>query len=121
MSTPEPIENVTIATPSQLLAGISSGSSYRPYQSQRPIFHPKTSNLAHDSFTLKIIQASVAHHGQNNKISFVHHGQIFTTMTETTATVPYLTSTIQDKWGEGYALVTSDGLRLEDSDGTRGI
>ena len=40
---------------------------------------------------------------------------------ESTATVPYLSSMIQEKWGKGYVLVTIDGLRLEDSDGTRGM
>ena len=73
-----------------------------------------------DSFTLKIIQASVVH-GQNSKISFVNHGQMFTTVVESTALISYLSSMIQEKWGEGYLLVTSDGLRLEDSDGTRGM
>ena len=117
-STPEPSENVVIATPTPL-PGHSSGC-FRPYQAQRPIFSSrKASNLA-DSFTLKIIQASVVH-GQNNKISFVNHGQMFTTVVESTATVPYLSSMIQEKWGKGYVLVTSDGLRLEDSDGTRGM
>ena len=82
-STPEPSENVVIATPTPL-PGPSLGS-FHPYQAQRP-----------------------------NKISFVNHGQMFTT-------VPYLSSMIQEKWGEGYVLVTSDGLRLEDSDGTRGM
>ena len=60
-------------------------------------------------------------HGQNNKISFVNHSKMFTTVVESTATVPYLSSMIQEKWDEGYVLVTSHGLRLENSDGTRGI
>ena len=46
---------------------------------------------------------------------------MFTSISESTATVPYLSTVIQDKWGEGYVLVTSDGLKVEDSDGTRGI
>ena len=46
---------------------------------------------------------------------------MFTTVVESTALISYLSSMIQEKWGEGYLLVTSDGLRLEDSDGTRGM
>ena len=117
-STPEPSENVVTATPTPLPG--PSSRPFRPYQVQRPIFSSRKGSNLTDSFTLKIIQAGVVH-GQNNKISFVNHSQMFTTIVESTATVPYLSSMIQDKWGEGYVLVTSDGLRLEDSDGTRGM
>ena len=48
---------------------------------------------------------------------FESRGQLFTSINEATATVPYLSTFIHDKW---YVLVTHDGLRLEDSDGTRG-
>ncbi len=68
-------------------------------------------------FTLKIIQARVVH-GQYNKISFVNEGPM---IAENTANVPYLSSLIHEKWGEGYVLVMSVGLRFEDSDGTRGL
>ena len=51
---------------------------------------------------------------------FESRGQLFTSINEATATVPYLSTFIHDKWGMGYVLVTHDGLRLEDSDGTRG-
>ncbi len=48
-------------------------------------------------------------------------GQIFTQITEHTATVTHILGVVTETWGPGYVLVTVDGLTIEDSDGTRGI
>ncbi len=91
--------DVSIATPSSL-PGPSSGS-YRPLTPfQRPIFSSRKGSHCADSFTLKIIQARVVH-GQNNKISFVNEGQMFTTIAENTANVPYLSSLIHENGVKG--------------------
>ena len=114
-------ESVALATPSISQSSGPSGyvSPYPSHQPSRPIFSAKKIT-SDSSFTLKIIQARVIY-GSNSKLSFVNSGQMFTSISESTATVPYLSTVIQDKWGEGYVLVTSDGLKVEDSDGTRGI
>ena len=46
--------------------------------------------------------------------------QMFVDVTESTANVMYLTHIIEEKWGSDYLLVTSDGIKVEDSSGTQG-
>ena len=88
------------------------GPSYRPRstyvdQCSRPIF--TTKKRGDNSFNLKIIQSKVSH-GTNGKALFENQCQMFTSINEATATVPYLSTFIRDKWGEGHVLVTHDGL-----------
>ena len=45
---------------------------------------------------------------------------MFAQLYESTATVPYILIVVAEKWGPGYVLVTDDGLKIEDSDRTRG-
>ena len=54
-------------------------------------------------------------------VEFSKVGQIFTQITEHTATVTHILGVVTETWGPGYVLVTVDGLTIEDSDGTRGI
>lgn len=110
--------DVTIATataPTSLPFPGPSSAHQRPFLTQRPSFTSRKGYNTNDSFTIKIVQAK----GQN-KLSFLNEGQMFT---ENTANVPYLSNVVQEKWGMGedYVMVTSDGLRVEDSDGTRGM
>lgn len=66
---------------------------------------------------VKIIQASVKRLA-NGKLNFMPHNQTFVDVTEATANVNYVTSAVQRKWGSDYNLVTSDGLKVDDSSGT---
>ena len=68
------------------------------------------------SINVKVIQASVKRLA-NGKLEFMAHNQTFVDVTEATANV---NSAVQRKWGLDYNLVTSDGLKLDDSSGTHG-
>ena len=76
------------------------------------------------SINVKIIQAPVKQLA-NGKLEFMPHNQMFvdvtevTEVTEATANVNYVTSAVQCKWGSDYNLVTSDGLKVDDSLGTQ--
>ena len=72
------------------------------------------------STNVKIVQAQACK-TPGGKLQFTKIGQTFIDVTEHTATVEHITSVIQRKWGEDYVLVTADGLRLEDSSGTKGF
>ena len=69
------------------------------------------------SINVKIIQASVKRLA-NGKLEFMPHNQTFVDVTEATANVNYVTSAVQHKWESDYNLVTSDGLKVDDSSGT---
>ena len=71
------------------------------------------------SSSVKIIQASVKRLA-NGKMDFTSHNQTFVDVTEATANVNYVASAVQRKWGSEYMLVTSDGLKVDDSSGTQG-
>ena len=84
----------------------------------RPIFtSSKVANKS--SMNLKIVQADMTM-APDGKPSFEVKGQIFAPLTEGTANVPHLITVITEQWGPGYTLVTKDGLKIQDSDGTRG-
>ena len=58
----------------------------------------------------------------NGEVEFMAQNQTFVDVTETTANLHYIISTaIQRKWGPEYVVVTSDGLKLDDSSGTQGM
>ena len=59
--------------------------------------------------------------GSDGKASIEVKDQVFTLLTEGTANFPHLLHVITDEWGPGYVLVTKDGLKISDSDGTRGM
>ena len=136
-------ENTVLsATPGPSSAASDHGPQYRscslPSQNfqptprvavpSRPIFTSASSKKGSgSSLNLKIIQATVpkttlaaADGKPDAELTFLKTGQMFTQITDATATVPHLLYIIRDKWGPGYVLVTKDGLKIEDSDGTRG-
>ena len=86
---------------------------------------PSTSGLSHlsarktQSCNVKIIQASVRRLS-NGKLEFSPQNQTFVDVTEATANLHYVSSAVQRKWGQEYTLVTSDGLKVDDSSGTKG-
>ena len=46
--------------------------------------------------------------------------QTFVDVMEATANLHYVSSAVQRKWGQEYTLVTYDGLKVDDSSGTKG-
>ena len=72
------------------------------------------------SISVKVVQA-----GFKRLISgrpeFTPQNQTFVDLTEATANVNYVTSAVQRRWGADYVMVTSDGLKIDDSSGTQGM
>ena len=68
---------------------------------------------------VKVIQATMKRLS-SGKCEFVHLGQTFVDVIESTANVNYIKSVVQNRWGSNYILVTADGLEIEDSSGTQG-
>ena len=79
-----------------------------------------TASRKAQSTNVKIIQASIKCL-PNGKIEFLAQSQTFVDIIETTAHLHYVSSAIQRKWVSEYILVTSDGLKLDDSSGTQGM
>ena len=98
----------TIATP-------STGASI-PGPSRTPFTATKKFS---SSVNVKLVQAVMSRQ-PSGKPSFNRLGQTFVDVTEATANVTYIKLVIQQKWGHDYALVTADGLELEDCSGTQG-
>ena len=69
---------------------------------------------------MKIVQASIRRL-PSGKTEFIPQNQTFVDVTEATANLHYVSSAVQHKWGQDYALVTSDGLKVDDSSGTKGM
>ncbi len=88
--------------------------------SGRPSFTSKMSRNTSSTMNLKIVKA-VMKFGSDGKPTFEVKDQVFALLTEGTANVPHLLRVIIDEWGLGYVLVTKDGLKISDSEGTRGI
>ena len=79
-----------------------------------------TASRKAQSTNVKIVQASMKRL-PNGKMEFMAQNQTFVDVTETTANLHYVSSAIQRKWGPEYIIVTSDGLKLDDSSGTQGM
>lgn len=50
-----------------------------------------------------------------DKPEFEPEGQHILELTEATANLDYILSSVRDHWGDGYVLVTNDGIQLENS------
>ena len=111
------LDTVLSATPSGQGPSTSSSTPNQHRGVQRPIFSNPSKKF--NSLNLKILQAKIVQ-SATGKPEFERVGQMFAQLYESTATVPYILSVVADKWGPGYVLVTNDGLKIEDSDGTRG-
>jgi len=72
------------------------------------------------SVNVKIVQA-LFKRSPSGRVEFKPVSQCFIDVNESTANVMYLNHAIKEKWGSEYTLVSSDGLRIEDSSGTQGM
>ena len=57
---------------------------------------------------------------RSGKVEFTHEAQMHMDVSEPNANVVHITKEVQQGWGERYMIVTSDGLELEDCEGTQG-
>ena len=71
------------------------------------------------SVNLKIVQANISK-TPTGKYEFEKLGQAFIDVNESTANIFYISGVVEKKWGLEYVLITSDGLKIEDSSGTQG-
>ena len=80
---------------------------------------PKRSNLSATRYSLKVVKATM-NRGGNGKAIFNSMEQIYIDLTEKTASAVTIKSAVQEEWGDGYTVVTADGLEVRDSAGTTG-
>ena len=57
---------------------------------------------------------------RTGKVEFVQEAQMHIDLAESTANVEHVTKEVQQRWGPNYVIITSDGLQLEDCEGTQG-
>lgn len=57
---------------------------------------------------------------RTGKPEFTKLGQTYINMTEVTANIEYATEQVNTLWGAGHAIVSTDGIKIEDSPGTKG-
>ena len=70
------------------------------------------------SISVEVVQAGFKRQVGGHP-AFTPQNQTFVDLTEATANVNnYVTSVIQQRWGTEYMMVTSDGLKIDDSSGT---
>lgn len=81
-----------------------------PSSVSRPIFSTKKEA----SVKVKVVQATIKK-SPSGKMEFTSENQTYVTVSEGTANLDYVSQAIQRKWGSQYVLVTSDGLKLDDS------
>ena len=90
----------------QIGTSVVSHSTPGPSSGNRPIFSAKKEISA----KVKVVQATLRR-APSGKAEFTRENQTYVTVSEATANVDY----VQRKWGFNYVLVTSDGLKLDDS------
>ena len=72
------------------------------------------------SFSIKVVQARMSAGASATRPHFQRLGQSYVVMTERQANVDYILRELRAEFGDGHVLVTSDGLEIRDSPGTRG-
>ena len=81
-----------------------------PSSSIRPVFSCKKEV----SVKVKVVQATMKKL-PSGRMEFKSENQTYVTVTEGTANLDYVSQAVQRKGGSHYVLVTSDGLKLDDS------
>ena len=83
-----------------------------------PTFRSVTAPRRTQSFSLKIVKATMVRSGVKRKPKFQ---QIYVELVESTANLEHVLNIVQNRWGAHFVLVTSDGLQLEESSATQGV
>ena len=116
MGSPVPTTSPASSVPARMSAALAEPSTSGLHIPQAQF----TASRKAQSTNVKIIQASMKRLA-NGKVEFLAQNQTFVDVTEATANLHYISSAVQRKWGQEYSLVTSDGLKLDDSSGTQGM
>ena len=75
------------------------------------------STRAKNSFSLKIVKASMKH-GPKPEFTPIEVG--FIDITPKTANLSFIEESVKEKWGEAFVIVSNEGLPIVDCAGTRG-
>ena len=70
------------------------------------------------SFTIKLVQANITR--TDRRVEFHTTDQTFVTITESSAHINFLVTVARQKWGSEHAIVTKDGLKIDNSLATQG-
>ena len=70
------------------------------------------------SFTITLVQANITRIGR--RVEFHTTDQTFVTLTESNAHTDFLVTVARQKWGSDHAIVTKDGLKIDNSPATQG-
>ena len=104
--------------PALTMSALPKRGSYSGFQSVVSMA-TTTSKRKGSAVALKIIVAKMTRPAE--KIAFEKREQIFVSITETTATLPYILAQVKEHVGDDYIIVTCDGLELKESTGTEGM
>ena len=63
---------------------------------------------------MQVVKASIKWQGKG-KPEFTAESQLHLDLTDQTGNFQYILAAVRDKWGNGYILVTNDGIEIEDS------
>ena len=117
-----PVQPSQASTSSRVIShtqSSGSGLTSHTHNANTAVQHHPAPGRKRPSISVKVVQA-----GFKRLISgrpeFTPQNQTFVDLTEATANVNYVTSVIQRKWGLEFVMVTSDGLKIDDSSGTQG-
>ena len=69
------------------------------------------------TITIRVIKAQMKQNTPNGKVDFKLLDTVHIT---STANIPYIQSQVEEKWGQGFSIVSNDGLPIGDSKATRG-
>ncbi len=116
---PDPTPVTPRMTVSSTAQSSGSGAS-SAYQSNPPPPSFKSviprSTKGGTTTSIKLLKAAMTT-SRTGKIDFQQNAQMHIDVSESAANVDHILREVQQKWGEGYVLVT---LELEDCEGTRG-
>ena len=83
-----------------------------------PQFRPVMARRPPPSFNLKLVEAKMIK--SRRKVEFQPIKQTFIELVDSTANIDFILSIARQRWAKEYALVTQDGLRIDNSPVTQG-
>ena len=102
-------------------SGSGASASYNsnpPPPASRSVI-PKQPVSKGPTANVKVIRAKMER-SRTGKVEFIQEAQMHLDVTDSTANVEHVQNVVQQRWGDRYVLVTTDGLELEDYDGIKG-
>ena len=96
-----------------------SSISKRPCARKQPTVLPPCLEEKEKYTRIQVFRAK-ATKSPKGKVVYKEISQFFVKVSESTANVQFILSSLPKNWGKGFKLVTSDGLAINDSPGTQG-